>query len=58
MPTFIKSQTIPGIVVVELKSFADDRGRFTETFRKEWFPQREWRHIQTNRSDSSAGVFT
>lgn len=56
MPAFIKSQTIPGIVVVELKSFADDRGRFTETFRKEWFPQREWRHIQTNRSDSSAGV--
>jgi dTDP-4-dehydrorhamnose 3,5-epimerase len=56
MPAFIESQIIPGIVIVELKSFADDRGRFTETFRKEWFPQREWRHIQTNRSDSSAGV--
>jgi dTDP-4-dehydrorhamnose 3,5-epimerase len=56
MPTFTESPTIPGIILVDLKPFADDRGRFTETFRKEWFPQREWRHIQTNRSDSRAGV--
>lgn len=56
MPNIIESPKIPGILKVELKAFGDDRGRFTETFRKEWFPQREWNRIQTNRSDSVAGV--
>jgi len=56
MPTFIESERIPGVLAVELKSFGDERGRFTETFRKEWFPQREWDRVQTNRSDSRAGV--
>ncbi len=42
--------------MVELRPHADERGRFTETFRKEWFPQRAWTHIQMNRSDSRAGV--
>src|SRR5690606_17249652 len=27
-----------------------------ETFRKEWFPERAWERVQTNRSDSKAGV--
>lgn len=27
-----------------------------EVFRKEWFPQRSWEIIQSNRSDSQAGV--
>ena len=27
-----------------------------ETFRKAWFPQRSWEIVQTNRSDSKAGV--
>jgi dTDP-4-dehydrorhamnose 3,5-epimerase len=27
-----------------------------ETFRKEWFPQRSWDIVQSNRSDSKAGV--
>jgi dTDP-4-dehydrorhamnose 3,5-epimerase len=56
MPVITESETIPGILLVQLKPFADDRGRFIETFRKEWFPQREWRHVQTNRSESRAGV--
>lgn len=56
MPTFIESKRIPGVLIVALQPFADERGRFTETFRKEWFPQREWSRIQTNRSDSRAGV--
>lgn len=56
MPTFVESKLIPGILTVELRAFGDERGRFTETFRKEWFPQREWSRIQTNRSDSRAGV--
>jgi dTDP-4-dehydrorhamnose 3,5-epimerase len=56
MPLITESETIPGILLVQLKPFADDRGRFIETFRKEWFPQREWRNVQTNRSESRAGV--
>jgi len=27
-----------------------------ETFRKDWFPERTWEIVQTNRSDSIAGV--
>lgn len=27
-----------------------------ETFRKEWFPERTWAALQSNRSDSRAGV--
>lgn len=56
MPNIIESKRIPGILKVELRPFGDERGRFTETFRTEWFPQRTWDHIQSNRSDSRAGV--
>ncbi len=52
----IESARIPGVLSVELRPFADDRGRFLETFRRSWFPQRDWTAIQTNRSDSAAGV--
>lgn len=51
-----ESSLIKDVQIVTLKSFADERGRFMETFRKEWFPQRSWDIIQTNRSDSKAGV--
>ena len=50
------SNKIANVLTVYLKSFADERGRFMETFRKEWFPQRSWEKIQSNRSDSHAGV--
>lgn len=43
-------------MTVDLKAFADERGRFTETFRKEWFPQRSWDNVQLNRSESRKGV--
>ncbi len=56
MATFTESRVIPGVLLVALRPFADERGRFTETFRKEWFPQRTWDSIQSNRSDSRAGV--
>lgn len=56
MPVIIESRSIPGVLRVQLKAFADDRGRFTEIFRKEWFPQRTWGSIQSNRSDSRQGV--
>ena len=56
MPTITESTLSPGVLHVELRPFADERGRFTETFRKEWFPQRAWNNVQSNRSDSRPGV--
>lgn len=56
MPSIIESRRISGVFTVQLRAYGDERGRFTETFRKEWFPQRTWDLIQTNRSDSKAGV--
>lgn len=49
-------KAISGAQLVHLRAFADDRGRFLETFRKEWFPQRSWDIVQCNRSDSKANV--
>ena len=51
-----ESALIKDVQIVTLNPYADERGRFMETFRKEWFPQRSWNIIQTNRSDSKAGV--
>jgi len=56
MPQIDESNLIKDVKIVTLKSFGDERGRFMETFRKEWFPQRSWEIIQANRSDSKAGV--
>ena len=47
---------IRGVQTVPLQPIGDDRGRFMETFRKEWFPQANWDRLQSNRSDSAAGV--
>ena len=45
---------IDGVVVRDLVVHADERGRFLETFRKEWVPgAREM--IQANRADRQAG---
>ena len=49
-------ETINGVQIARLKTFADERGRFMETFRREWFLQRTWERMQCNRSDSRAGV--
>ena len=49
-------EAIHGVQTVSLQAFGDDRGRFMETFRAEWFPQVNWDRLQSNRSDSSAGV--
>lgn len=51
-----ESTAIVGVQIVHLQAFADERGRFLETFRKEWFPQRTWDIIQCNRSDSRRHV--
>ena len=47
---------IQGVMTVPLQPHGDDRGRFMECFRVEWFPQVNWERLQSNRSDSGAGV--
>lgn len=56
MPLITESSHIPGVLLVKLQPFSDDRGRFVELFRKEWFPQRNWINFQSNRSESKSGV--
>ena len=46
------SALIRDVKFVHLQEFADTRGRFVETFRREWFPERSWDQVQGNRSDS------
>lgn len=56
MPDILQCDHIVGVKYIYLRAFGDARGRFLETFRKEWFPERTWDSFQTNRSDSVAGV--
>jgi dTDP-4-dehydrorhamnose 3,5-epimerase len=56
MSNIVESRLIPGVKIVWLRSFQDERGQFMETFRKDWFPERSWDVVQSNRSDSMAGV--
>ena len=56
MTEIVASTVIEGVKFAHLRAFGDERGRFLETFRKGWFPERTWELVQTNRSDSKAGV--
>jgi dTDP-4-dehydrorhamnose 3,5-epimerase len=56
VPEIIASPHIADVRIVNFKVFADPRGQFMETFRKEWFPERSWEIIQGNRSQSAPGV--
>lgn len=56
MVEITESQKIQGVYHVQLAAYEDVRGRFVETFRKSWFPQRSWDIVQINRSESRAGV--
>lgn len=56
MAEIVNSDRIQGVRFAKLCPFADERGRFVETFRTSWFPERSWDVVQTNRSDSVAGV--
>jgi dTDP-4-dehydrorhamnose 3,5-epimerase len=56
VPRLVTSEAIWGLVVVELVPHRDDRGRFVETYRREWFegqPTKEM--VQASRSDKTAG---
>lgn len=51
---FEQSEAIQGVLIVHPQSHGDDRGRFTETYRRSWFPLgREM--VQGSRSDKAAG---
>ncbi|HVE47842.1 MAG TPA: dTDP-4-dehydrorhamnose 3,5-epimerase [Acidimicrobiales bacterium] len=55
MPEIVDSETIAGVIVVEPDGHGDERGRFSETYRRSWFPSgREM--VQANRSDKQAGA--
>jgi dTDP-4-dehydrorhamnose 3,5-epimerase len=56
MTEIVVSEQIAGVKFVHLRAFGDERGRFLETFRVSWFPERTWQIVQTNRSDSRVGV--
>ena len=57
MPTnLVESTVIKGVYLAHMHPFGDERGRFMESFRKEWFPQRSWDIFQANRSESRANV--
>ncbi len=56
MATVVESEQIAGLKLAHLRAYSDERGRFMETFRREWFPERSWDAVQANRSDSRAGV--
>ena len=56
MPTITESPAIEGLLQVQLDTFSDQRGQFSEIFRKEWFPKLNWTAVQSNHSESKAGV--
>ncbi|HJP29967.1 MAG TPA: dTDP-4-dehydrorhamnose 3,5-epimerase family protein [Candidatus Latescibacteria bacterium] len=51
-----EERSIAGVYSLDLQVFGDDRGRFSEMFRNEWFPERDWGKVQVNRSHSSATI--
>ena len=56
MANIRESTNIAGLFIAELQSHGDSRGRFTELYRKEWFPQRCWENLQWSRSESQKGT--
>lgn len=55
MPKILPSETIADIVVIEPDVHGDQRGRFVETYRRQWLPLgREM--VQSNRSEKQAGA--
>lgn len=55
MPTILPSAIIDEVVFVEPDVHGDSRGRFVETYRRQWFEHgREM--VQSNRSEKQAGA--
>ena len=55
MPLIEQSEIITGVVVVTPDVHGDNRGRFVETFRKEWVPGAA-EMVQANRADRKQGA--
>jgi dTDP-4-dehydrorhamnose 3,5-epimerase len=55
MPELTPSAVIDDVVVVHPDVHGDARGRFVETYRRSWFPDRP-EMIQGNRSEKQAGA--
>jgi len=55
MPELIPSEVIRDVIVVRPDVHGDERGRFVETYRRSWFPDRP-EMIQGNRSEKQAGA--
>jgi dTDP-4-dehydrorhamnose 3,5-epimerase len=55
MAEIVESSLIKGVFHAHLKAHGDPRGRFMETYRREWFPGGK-EMVQGNRSDSIGGV--
>lgn len=51
-----ESTVIAGLYTVPMRPHADDRGRFSEIFRKAWFPWINFEKLQSNHSESAAQV--
>jgi len=51
-----ESALIRGVKHVGVEVHGDSRGGFAETFRKTWFPERDWSEVQINLATSRAGV--
>jgi dTDP-4-dehydrorhamnose 3,5-epimerase len=56
VPKIENSPVIEGVQLVKFDLFGDERGCFRESFRRDWFPQRSWENLQSNLSESKAGV--
>ena len=55
-PLLQPHESIADVIVANLRAVKDDRGLFAETFRSSWFEHVDWSRVQTNRSESRAGV--
>lgn len=56
MAAICESEHIAGVRIAGLQTHGDARGRFTEVFRQEWFPQSDWSVLQWSRSESRGGT--
>jgi dTDP-4-dehydrorhamnose 3,5-epimerase len=56
MPQIEQSDVIAGVLTVRPDSHGDARGRFVETYRREWLGPDAKEMVQANRSDKQAGA--
>tara|TARA_Y100001970_G_scaffold193223_1_gene234852 strand:- start:3731 stop:4285 length:555 start_codon:yes stop_codon:yes gene_type:complete len=55
MAEVVSSENIQGVHVVTPNVYADERGFFVETYRREWIPEGSREMIQANRGDRESG---